>query len=223
MSVAFWTVNNVIKGLLRVACQVDDQELHQVPSHGPLILVCNHVNSLEVPLVFTHLQPRPVTGFAKSESWESRWMGALFDLWGIIPIRRGEADTVAMRRGLEALAQGKIVAITPEGTRSRHGRLQSGQAGVVTLAMHSGAPLQPLVYFGGETLSQNLRRLRRTDFHIRVGPAFCINTHGARLTREVRQEITTEIMYRLAALLPEAYRGEYADLSKATTQYLEFT
>ena len=220
MSVAFWTVNTVIKGLLRVACQVDDRELHHVPQKGPLILVCNHINSLEVPLIFTHLQPRPVTGFAKSETWDSRWQGPLFDLWGAIPIRRGEVDTRAMRQGLDALAQGKILAIAPEGTRSGHGRLQTGHAGVVTIALHSGAPLQPIVYYGGETISQNLRRLRRTDFHIRVGQAFHINTHGVRPTREMRQEITTEVMYRLAALLPEAYRGEYCDLSKATTNYI---
>lgn len=222
MSVAFWTVNSVIKSLLRVACQVDDRELRHVPSHGPLILVCNHINSLEVPLIFTHLQPRPVTGFAKAETWDSPWQGPLFDLWGAIPIRRGEVDTQAMRQALDALAQGKILAIAPEGTRSGHGRLQTGHAGVVTLALHSEAPLQPIVYYGGETLSQNLRKLRRTDFHIRVGQTFRINTHGVRVTREVRQEITTEIMYRLAVLLPEPYRGEYCDLSKATTNYLDF-
>lgn len=222
MSLAFWTVNTVIKGLLHVACDVDDRALQQVPSNGPLILVCNHINSLEVPLIFTHLQPRPVTGFAKAETWDSPWMGPLFDLWGAIPLRRGEADTQAMRRGLQALAEGKILAIAPEGTRSGHGSLQAGHPGVVTVALHSRAPLLPIVYFGGETLSTNLRRLRRTDFHIRVGQAFYVNTCGLRATRELRQEITTEIMYRLALLLPEAYRGEYADLSKATTRFLDF-
>ena len=30
------------------------------------------------------------------------------------------------------------------------------------------------------------------------------------------------MMYQLAALMPEEYRGEYSDLSKATTQYLKF-
>jgi 1-acyl-sn-glycerol-3-phosphate acyltransferase len=221
MSLAFWTVNHVIKGILGVACQVDDQELRQIPQKGPLILVCNHVNFLEVPLIYTYLQPRPITGFAKSETWDSPWMGPLFDLWGAIPVRRGEADTLAMRRALDALEQGKILAIAPEGTRSGTGKLQAGRAGVVTLALHSGASLQPIVYYGGETISSNLRRLRRTDFHIRVGPPFRINTHGVRVTREVRQEITTEIMYRMAALLPEAYRGQYADLTRASMQYLD--
>ena len=42
------------------------------------------------------------------------------------------------------------------------------------------------------------------------------------MTRPVRQAITDEIMYRIAALLPEEYRGEYAKLEKATQTYLKF-
>ena len=38
----------------------------------------------------------------------------------------------------------------------------------------------------------------------------------------MRQEMADEIMYQLAALLPEQYRGEYTDLSQMTTQYLNF-
>lgn len=221
MSLAFWTVNSAIKGLLRLACRVEDQALQQVPQRGPLILVCNHVNSLEVPLIFTHLQPRPMTGFVKAETWDSRWMGMLFDLWGAIPLRRGEADVEALHQGLEALRQGKIIAIAPEGTRSGHGCLQRGHPGVVTLALYAEAPLLPLVYFGGEAIGQNLRRLRRTNFHIRVGRMMRINLHGERLRRQLRQQITDELMYCLAELLPEHYRGAYADLSGVTCRYLD--
>lgn len=222
MNLTFHVVNTIIKGTTRLICHIEDEQLAKVPKQGPLILVCNHVNFIEVPLVFTHLQPRSVTGYAKSESWDNPALGWLFNLWKGIPIRRGEADLVALRKGLRILAEGKILTIAPEGTRTRDGRLQRGHPGVVTLAVHSGAPLMPMVYYGHENYRQSLRRLQRSEFHIAVGKPFRLAVPKTRLTSVIRQLITDEIMYQLAVLLPEAYRGEYADLSKATTRYLVF-
>ncbi len=211
MSLKYQVVTQTIKGLTHLLCQVDAGQLSKVPTHGPLLVICNHINFIEVPLLYTHLLPRPVTGFAKSETWDNYWMAALFNLWGAIPLRRDEADVAALRQGLSALEQGKILVITPEGTRSGHGRLQKGRPGVVTLAALSGAPVLPLVYWGGEEIYTNMRRLRRTPFHIRVGDPFRVTIPGSRVTREVRQDVTDEMMYRLAALLPPNYRGEYAN------------
>ncbi len=222
MTLATWAVNNTIKGLTHLICRVNAEPLSQIPQQGPLILVGNHINFLEVPVIYTHLQPRPVTGFVKAETWENPAMAILFNFWGGIPLRRGEADLEAYRLALEALAAGRIVAVAPEGTRSGNGCLQRGHPGIVPLALHSGAPLMPMAYFGGELLRSNLKRLRRTDFHVRVGRQFILELGDARVTRQVRQAITDEIMYQLAGLLPPAYRGAYADPGAASTKYLRF-
>jgi len=222
MTLASWAVNATIKGLTRVLCKVNDEQLAKVPKHGPLILVANHINFLDIPVVVTHLHPRPITGFVKSETWDNPTMGILFNLWGAIPIRRGEADMEAYRQALEALQAGKIVAVAPEGTRSNHGRLQRGYSGVVTLALHSHAPLLPLVYYGNEHFRSNLKRLRRTDFNIRVGRQFTLDIGEVKVARALRQAITDEIMYQLAELLPPVYRGVYGNLDSATHQYLRF-
>jgi 1-acyl-sn-glycerol-3-phosphate acyltransferase len=149
-------------------------------------------------------------------------MAALFDMWEAIPLRRGEADHAAIRRALHALREGGILALAPEGTRSGDGRLQRGHPGVVMLALLSGAPLLPVVYYGGEHFRGNLSRLRRTDFHIVVGRPFHLEAGGARVTRDLRQRMVDEVMYQLAALLPPGYRGTYADLSCAAETYLRF-
>lgn len=222
MRADFWAVTMTIKGLTRILCRVDDSQLARVPQNGPLILVCNHINFLDIPLVFTHLQPRPLTGFAKSETWDNPAMGYLFDLWGAIPIRRGEADLGALRRGLQALEDGQILAIAPEGTRSNHGCLGSGHPGVVTLALRSGAPILPLAYYGGENFHKNFAQLKRTDFHIVVGQPFYLRSQNGRVTGQTRQEMLDEIMYQLAALLPPENRGVYSDLSQASQSYLCF-
>jgi 1-acyl-sn-glycerol-3-phosphate acyltransferase len=88
--------------------------------------------------------------------------------------------------------------------------------------LRSGAPLLPMVYYGGELFWRNLARLRRTDFHIVVGQPFYLDAGGVKVTRQVRQQMTDEIMYQMAALLPPVYRGVYSDLAAATEAYLRF-
>lgn len=206
-----------------ILCRIDRAPLKQVPRRGPLILVTNHIGSLEVPLMFAHLQPRPLTGFAKIETWDNKFMGWLFDLWQAIPIRRGEADLEAMRRGLEVLERGGILALSPEGTRSRHGRLLRARPGVALVALRSGAPILPMAHWGAEDFSSNIKRGRRTDFHIRVGKPFRLKAGDRQKTsREARQEMVDEIMGQIAALLPEEYHGEYAGRVPGAPRYLEF-
>jgi 1-acyl-sn-glycerol-3-phosphate acyltransferase len=112
------------------------------------------------------------------------------------------------------------LAIAPEGTRSGDGCLQKARTGVSVLALDSGAPVIPVAYYGGEKFRSNISRLIRTNFYFRVGAPFHVRMAGVKLTREVREQITTEIMYRLAALLPPEYRGYYSDLSQATSRFL---
>jgi 1-acyl-sn-glycerol-3-phosphate acyltransferase len=210
------------KGLMSLLCRIDDAQLARVPDQGPLLVVTNHVNILEIPIIYTHLQPRPVTGFVAAYRWDSHWLRWLLDMCGAIPLRRGEADVAALRRGMEMLKAGYIVIISPEGTRSGHGRLQKGHPGVVLLALHSGAPLLPVVFYGGERYRDNLRRLRRTDFYISVGEPFYLDAGGVKVTRQVRRQMIDEVIYQMSALLPPAYRGVYSDLSAATEMYLTF-
>ena len=204
---------------LEILCRIDNGDLSKLPARGPLIMYSNHIGQLEVPLIFTQLMPRPVTGFAKIETWDNSFLAWIFDLWGAIPVRRGEADTLAMRKALKALDAGFIVGIAPEGTRSKTKTLLRAHPGVVTLALRSGAPLIPVAHWGGEDFLPNLKRLKRTEFFIRVGAPFRLDPGKERVTREMRQQMVDEMMYRLAALIPERYRGAYADLENAIGKY----
>ncbi len=222
MSLAYRVVTYGIRWLARVLCRIDDAELAKVPAHGPLIIVTNHVNFFEVPVLYTHLLPRRVTGIAKAETWDNPFKRVLANLWGAIPVRRGEPDTKAIRKALEILAAGGIIAIAPEGTRSGHGRLQRGHAGVVVLALRSGAPILPVVFYGAEHFWRNLARLRRSEFHIVVGEPFYLRADDPYVKRPTRRAMIDEIMYQMAALLPPEYRGLYADLDAAPRGYLHF-
>jgi 1-acyl-sn-glycerol-3-phosphate acyltransferase len=145
----------------------------------------------------------------------------MLNTFHILPLKRGEADLAGLRRGLEALEKGYILIVDPEGTRSHTGRLQQGRAGAVLMALRSGAPLIPVVHYGSENYKQNLRRLRRTDFHFAVGRVFRIKPEAAKSLHTDREAITTEVMAQMAALLPPEYRGFYTDVPP-TQEFLVF-
>jgi 1-acyl-sn-glycerol-3-phosphate acyltransferase len=121
------------------------------------------------------------------------------------------------------LKEGKFLAILPEGTRSHTGEMSQGKPGILPLAVKSGVPIVPVGFHGHVDFSKNLLSFRKTDFYLEIGQPFFIKATMRDLDREKRQIITDEVMYRIAMLLPEEYRGYYSDLSKATSNYLEFT
>jgi 1-acyl-sn-glycerol-3-phosphate acyltransferase len=210
----------LIRAYTRLTCRIDAPNLHEFPRQGPLIAIANHTGQIEVPLLYAHLQPRKITGWAKAEAWDNAFLGWVFDLWNIIPVRRGEADINALKNALHMLEQGWILGIAPEGTRNKTGVLRRALPGTVLIALRSGAPIVPVAHWGGEEYLKNLKRFKRTDFHIRIGEPFKINAEGVKVTGEVRQQIADEVMYRIAKLLPEKYRGEYSDLSRATEKFI---
>jgi 1-acyl-sn-glycerol-3-phosphate acyltransferase len=214
-------VNAVIKGFFSVICKIDAAELAKIPAGGPLLLVVNHINSIEVPIMITFVKPRPATGLAKVESWNNPFFNFLFTLWKGIPIQRGTADMAAMKASVKWMNDGGILAVSPEGTRSYDGQLLQAKTGILVLAVKAKAPIQPVVYYGHENFWQNAKHLRRTPFHVRVGEIFRLREDVNVLDRDNRQPAVDEIMYQMAKILPPEYRGVYADLSKATTNFIE--
>ncbi len=210
MRPGYHAVNAFLRGVFRLVCKVDDRELARIPRNGPLILIGNHINFLETPIFVSWMDNPAITGIAKRESWKNPLFYFLFNLWEIIPIDRGVVDREAFRSSFDALARGKILALSPEGTRNGTGKLVKGKPGVSFLAARSGAAVLPAVFWGHEDFWKNFKRLRRTELHIAVGTPFRLTPEGASQAREVREAVADEMMYKLAELLPEKYRGEYA-------------
>jgi 1-acyl-sn-glycerol-3-phosphate acyltransferase len=217
-----WFLSNLIRLGTDILCRIDKFDIPRIPRSGPLILVTNHINSLEVPLLFVHLLPRKLFGLAKIETWDSKFMGWLFDLWDAIPVRRGTLDLEAYRACLEVLKDGNILAIAPEGTRSYDGRLQPAQPGAALIALHATVPILPMAHWGGEAFSSNLKKLKRTDFHFRVGKPFYLDPHGEKVNGKIRQLMADEIMTQIALLMPAEYRGQYEKSDSPPQKYLRF-
>lgn len=209
-----------LKAITSLICRVDDQQMSRVPMTGPLIIYTNHVNILEIPIIYTRLQPRRAHGLLLADRWNNALLRPILNISETIPLQRGEADITAIHTALDLLARGEMIIIAPEGTRSHDGRLQQAHPGVVLLALHSHAPLLPLAFYGAEHYKENLSHLKRSDFHIRVGDPFQLDAHGERVTRQVRQDMVDEMMVQLACLLPPQYHGRYAGQPARQEKYL---
>ncbi len=209
MNWQFKLVNRFLRLVFRTVCRIDRREIDAIPHRGPLIIVCNHINFLEAPLLIPHIDDPNFIGVAKKESWNNPLFNYLFNLWGVISIDRDSIDREAFRKAQEALQAGKILVVFPEGTRSKDGKLLPGKSGVVAMIMRSGVPVLPVAMHGYEDFWENLKRLRKTDFHLEIGEPFRLEFNGELPSREERQAATDEIMYKIAELLPEQYRGHY--------------
>ena len=192
--------------------RVHAEALAGVPARGPLILAMNHVQFWEVPLIYARLYPREVHGLVLDTRWKNPALAWILNTAGAIPLKRGGVNLGSLNQALACLQAGEMVMIMPEGTRSHDGRLGTAHPGVLALALKSQAPIMPIVTFGGERYPEQLKRLRRTDIYIRVGQAFTMKEGGAQgaIDAAARTRMLDELMYRMAALLPDQYRGAYA-------------
>jgi 1-acyl-sn-glycerol-3-phosphate acyltransferase len=216
-------VYGVVEKFINLTIRTHMEQLVNIPLTGPFLIAGNHVNGLDGIVMFHCVQPRRLTTLTKEENFSNPLIRILSEAWGAIPIKRGAVDNTALTLALEALKDGKMLAILMEGTRSHTGAMQQGKPGILPLAVKSGVPIVPVGFHGHEGFTKNLLSFRKTDFYLEIGQPFYLKATMRDLDRETRQIATDEIMYRIAMLLPEKYRGYYSDLSKATTKYLEFT
>jgi 1-acyl-sn-glycerol-3-phosphate acyltransferase len=178
-----------------------------IPRSGPLVVVSNHVQWVD-PVILGALFPRPLIFMAKQELWRKGWVGWVVERYGAFPIRRGEADRTAVKRGLSILEAGGALGIFPEGTRSKSTELGPPHPGASLLAIKTGAPVLPVGVSG--TLGMGgfdwVGRWPRVD--IRYGEPFVLGTE--RIEGKERLAAGTDlIMRRIAELLPPEQRGDY--------------
>jgi 1-acyl-sn-glycerol-3-phosphate acyltransferase len=211
--------NQVLRFLMFILLDYEVEGLENLPEEGPVITAQNHMIFADTVLGAA-LIDREVVGMSKSENYRFALLGLLFNLYGTFPVRRGEVDRRALRTALRVLKEGKVLMAAPEGTRSRTDTLQKGRDGLTYIAVKAGAPMIPIAIWGQEKFWEQIKRLRRTKVKIVMGKPFIFEPGDGRLRREQLTQMTHEMMYRIAALLPPEYRGYYSDLSAATEEYL---
>src|SRR4030067_3531489 len=113
----------VMRFILFVICNVNKKALKAVPHQGPMILIGNHINFLDVLTALAFSYPRKIFFLVKKETFETPFLRFLFNTWGSIPVDQGTADFKALNKAMNVLNQGYFFVIAPEGTRTNNGRL----------------------------------------------------------------------------------------------------
>ncbi|MFY9270645.1 MAG: lysophospholipid acyltransferase family protein [Candidatus Manganitrophaceae bacterium] len=121
-------------------------EIH-VPREGGVVVAANHNSYFDIPLLGCALSRR-ADNMAKSELFRNRFIAFFFRLLGGFPVRRGTIDRRAIDEAVQRLRKGHLLAIYPEGTRSKDGRLQSPKPGIGMIIARSEAKVVP-VYIRG--------------------------------------------------------------------------
>lgn len=196
----------VMRQVFYMTSSVSLHGTERIPSSGGLVVVSNHVAWID-PVILGALFPRPLIFMAKQELWRIAPVGWVVDRYGAFPVRRGEADRGAIRRGLDILDAGGALGIFPEGTRSRTGALREPHPGASLLALRSEAAILPVAIRGSEDLRGSAWLRRVADIDITFGAPFRIERRSA--GKERLAMATDEIMSRIAALLPAERRGRY--------------
>jgi len=187
-------------------CQITG--LKNLPAEGPALIVTNHLGDADLIVGFA-FTPTIVEPFAKIELVEMPIVGSFLDAYGVIWVHRGQPDRKALRTVREAMQGKRIVGIAPEGRESLTGSLEEGTDGAAYIALSNDVPIIPITFTGTENkrLFNNMKRLRKTDVTVTIGPSFRLERYEDR--RLSLKNGTQQIMKTLAKQLPDEYRGYY--------------
>ncbi len=189
-----------------------------IPRTGGVILASNHlsvIDSIILPLVLD----RKVSFLAKSEYFTTKglkgWLTKTFlSATGMLPIDRsgGKASEASLNTGLRVLADGQVLGIYPEGTRSPDGKLYRGRTGVARMILEAGVPVVPVAMIDTEKvmpIGTKVPKIRRIGIIIGE-PLDFSRFAGMEGDRFILRSITDEIMYELASLSEQEYSDVYA-------------
>lgn len=189
-----------------------------VPREGAAIVAANHLSAAD-QVVTPISARRQVVYFAKAEYFtqpgiKNRVRARFFRGLGHVPVDRDDARAAAgtIDVGTELLADGKVLGIFPEGTRSRDGKLHKFRTGVARLALRSGAPVVPVGLVGTDhMLEPGSHRWRRARVEVHFGAPldFSGRAEDERSSAALR-EITEIVRQAVQRLSGQEYDDTYA-------------
>ena len=206
------TLRTIVRFIMSLIADIEVHGIEKLPA-GNVIVAANHLGRLDTAVLLCVLDREDIIMPIAEKYKNHPIFGAIGRSANGIWLNRFEADYSALRKILERMQQGGLLVIAPEGTRSKTEAMQTGKMGVAFLASKSGYPVLPVALTGTEDrgVVENLKRLRRTKIVVRGNDPFYIEIPKGKGREESMRNATDEIMCRIGVMLPEKYRGVYAE------------
>jgi 1-acyl-sn-glycerol-3-phosphate acyltransferase len=197
-------LRKIIVGTLRLIiplfARIEVTGLNNIPESGPIVLASNHLTNFD-PFALQKVIRRPLFFMAKSELHINPIMDTLLRNLGTFPVHRGKRDQWAIDHAKKVLQHDQILAIFPEGTRSKIRGLKPGKTGAARLAIQQDCQIIPVAINGSPKIFKSFPR--RAEIHLLIGNPIEI------IPGESTLGLTDRLMFTLAELLPVELRGVY--------------
>jgi 1-acyl-sn-glycerol-3-phosphate acyltransferase len=208
----FRTLRSIVRFAMKLIANIEVHGIEKIPE-GNFIAAANHLGRLDTATMLCVIDREDIIMPVAEKYKDHPFFGVIGRAANAIWLNRFEADYSALREILARMEKGGMLVIAPEGTRSKTEALQEAKLGVAFLAGKSGYPVLPIAVSGTEDriILENIKRFRRSRITVRAGNLFYIQIPKGRGREEAMHRATDEIMCQIGALLPEKYRGVYAD------------
>jgi 1-acyl-sn-glycerol-3-phosphate acyltransferase len=206
------TLRSIVRFLMKIIADIEINGIEKLPE-GNVIIAANHLGRLDTAALLCILDREDIIMPVAEKYKDHPLYGAIGRAANAIWLNRFDADYSAFRQILERMKQGGLLVIAPEGTRSKTEALQEGKMGVAFLASKSGYPVLPVAVTGTEDrgIVENLKHFRRSKITATAADPLHIDIPKGAGREEAMRRATDEIMCQIGALLPEKYRGVYAN------------
>ena len=181
-----------------------------IPKKGNFIIAASHASYADHLIIGAYFLPhlnRKIHFLAKKEHFDNFFKRAWHNYIGAIPVDRESGGKEALRSAIEALKNGKIIAIHPEGTRSLTGKLQKAKTGVARLAIKARVPVIPVGLIGTFKIlpkGKYIPKAKRAIINIGK-PMHFPEYYNKKINKRILREVTTRIMKEIAKLAKQKY------------------
>ena len=209
---------SVVKTALPLIARIDVKGAENLKRDDSFIIAANHLGQLDGALIYYLIDRNDLMYLVNDKYKNHPFLGRFLVSIGGLYIKRNAQNIRAIRKALEHTKSNGILIITPEGVRSPTGALQHGKSGVAFFACKLNRPIVPVGITGTEDwlVIDNLKHFRNSHITVTVGKAFNLSPQKRKTL--ITENAADEIMCQIAALLPDSYRGTYAEHSRV--QYL---
>lgn len=192
----YGTFRGIFRLIFKILFRLKVTGAENFPSSGPVIISSNHISWWDPPLIAV-ISPRKTAFMAKEELFKIPVFRVLIKRLGAFPVKRASADRRALKTALNILKKGEQVALFPEGTRSKTGKIQKPLPGVGFIARKSSAAVVPVAIKGPYKLFRPLE--------VQVGRPLNIKFSQEDAKGKSAFKISEIIVFEIAKMLGQKY------------------